>query len=251
MGSFSYYLETGRLLESVMDESIHDKHLFKSVFMAGGTGSGKSYISDLMFKGMPVKVVNPDDIIPVLFKKSNLPLTMSAKDKDVYDKQMALRNKAKKFTETKQGHWINGMLPIIIDGTGKDYDKIKRSKDLLEEIGYDTSMVYVNTSLDVATKRNVSRERTVDTELARRIWEDAQKNIGKFQELFGEENFIIIDNSKDLTSDEIEKLKVKLVRAGMKLLHSPLKNRNGINIIEKLKETGGSYISDLNKGRLK
>ena len=100
--------------------------------MAGGAGSGKSFISDLIFsnKTSPygTKLINSDEFFEInLGKKLNLPLVINVDDKEVYDKQMVVRNKAKKTTNTKMNLHIDGMLPLIIDGTGKDFDKIKKS----------------------------------------------------------------------------------------------------------------------------
>ena len=60
-------------------------------------------------------------------------------------------------------------------------------------------MIFVNTSLDVALERNSKkRERSVPEYITRKSWEAiVQSNIGKFQNLFGMDNMVIIDNSKD------------------------------------------------------
>ena len=241
MGTFSDYLATGKTLK----ESINDKYLFKSVFMAGGTGSGKSMIADSMFRGMSIMFVNSDEAFEYYLKKEDLPFTIDASNKEVYAKQIEKRQAAKNLTKNRVLHWIDGMLPLVLDGTGKDFEKIQLQKNLLEYTGYDTSMVYVNASLEVSIKRNMQRDRKVDKTVAEKIWHESQENMGKFQELFGSSNFIIIDNSKELSSDEIEKFKVDMTRRAMKLIESPLKNKVGISILKRLEETRGSYLHDL------
>ena len=62
-----------------------------------------------------------------------------------------IRDVAKKTTKRLQQNYIDGRLGLIIDGTGKDYDKITNQARQLEALGYDTHMIFVNTSLDVAT----------------------------------------------------------------------------------------------------
>jgi len=57
-------------------------------------------------------------------------------------------------------------------------------------------MIFVNTSLDVALERNAKRERTVPEYITIKSWKTVQSNIGKFQNLFGMSNMIIIDNNK-------------------------------------------------------
>ncbi|MDV7397307.1 hypothetical protein RZS08_38255, partial [Arthrospira platensis SPKY1] len=92
--------------------------------------------------------------------------------------------------------YIDSKLGLIIDGTGRDYNKISKQKNEMEQFGYDTFMVFVNTSLEVALERNASRSRAVGEKLVKRFWYAVQSNIGKFQSLFGTNNFIVIDNNK-------------------------------------------------------
>ena len=69
---------------------------------------------------------------------------------------------------------------------------------LLQQLGYDCYMIFVNTSLEVALERNKKRERSVPEYITRKSHgQIVQSNIGKFQNTFGMGNMIIIDNSKD------------------------------------------------------
>jgi predicted kinase len=86
---------------------------------------------------------------------------------------------------------------MIIDGTGRDYDKIANQKAQLQQLGYDCYMIFVNTSLEVALERNAKRERSVPEYITRKSHAIVQANIGKFQNTFGMGNMVIIDNSKD------------------------------------------------------
>ena len=58
-------------------------------------------------------------------------------------------------------------------------------------------MIFVNTSLSVALERNAKRERSVPEYITKKSWEAVQGNIGRFQNLFGMGNMVIVDNSKD------------------------------------------------------
>ena len=86
---------------------------------------------------------------------------------------------------------------MVVDGTGRDYDKIKNQVAQLRQLGYDCYMIFVNTSLSVALERNAKRERSVPEYITRKSWEAVQGNIGRFQNLFGMGNMVIVDNSKD------------------------------------------------------
>ena len=83
---------------------------------------------------------------------------------------------------------------LLIDGTGDDYGKIKKKREELVRLGYDTYMIYINTSLEVAQQRNAQRDRKLPEKMVEKIWKNVQKNLGRFQGLF-KGNFKIIDNS--------------------------------------------------------
>ena len=62
-------------------------------------------------------------------------------------------------------------------------------------MGYDTYMIFVNTSLQVAQERNLERPRKLKPEKVKEFWLDVQQNIGKFQSYFRPSNFIVVDNN--------------------------------------------------------
>ena len=99
-----------------------------------------------------------------------------------------------KITAKQKAFYEAGRLGMIIDGTGHRYDKIAKNKKYAESLGYDTYMVFVNTSLEVAQERNQNRERVLPDDLLEKSWKDVQNNLGKFQNLFGG-NFRIVDNT--------------------------------------------------------
>ncbi len=105
-----------------------------------------------------------------------------------------LGKKAKEITDRMQGNFIAGRLGLIIDGTGAEYDKIKSQQGRLQQLGYDTYMIFVNTSLDTAIERNNARSRKLPLDIVKTYWNRVQANIGKSQNMFGSTNFIIVDN---------------------------------------------------------
>ena len=76
---------------------------------------------------------------------------------------------------------LEGRNGIVVDGTGKDYAKIKKQVDMLREIGYAVHMIFVNTDLETAQKRNNMRSRSLPDDMVKKMWDGVQKNIGKFQ----------------------------------------------------------------------
>ena len=102
---------------------------------------------------------------------------------------------AKAITKKQQANYLEGRLGLIIDGTGKDYDKIAKQVQGLKALGYETYMIFVNTSIDTAQEQNAKRKRTLPEKEVTAMWNAVQNNIGKFQRLFGNANFIVVDNN--------------------------------------------------------
>lgn len=176
-----------------LQEGLYDPNIFKAFFMAGGPGSGKSYVVKKSTGGTGLKIVNSDEAFETLLKQAGLSLKMPDNELIARDK---IRDKAKALTDKRKGNYIEGRLGLIIDGTGKDYDKITKQASDLKNIGYDVHMIFVNTSLDVALENNQRRARTLKDSIVKDSWNQVQKNMGKFQRYFGGANFIIVDNNE-------------------------------------------------------
>jgi dephospho-CoA kinase len=174
-----------------LQEGLNDPNIFKAFFLAGGPGSGKSYVVRKTTGGTGLRVVNSDPAFEKLLKDAGMSLKMAGDD----PRRDEVRGKAKELTKKIGKNYIEGRIGLIIDGTGKKYDGIAKQKAELESIGYDCYMIFVNTSLDVALERNLKRERTVPEDITIRSWRSVQNNIGKFNNLF-KNGMIIVDNNK-------------------------------------------------------
>lgn len=182
-----------------LTEGVNDPAIFKVVFLAGGPGSGKSFMAKkTAFQSMGFTVINSDDAFEHMMRKGGLDFKMPESQKTERD---AVRDKAKSTTDKKQQLAIQGRLGMVIDGTGRDADKIMKLKAKFEEQGYETAMMFVNTDLDTALKRNAARERSVPEDMAKKLWSDVQGNIGAFQHAFGKQ-FHVVDNSEGANFDE-------------------------------------------------
>jgi predicted kinase len=177
-----------------LHEGLYDPNIFKAFFLAGGPGSGKTFVTRGAFGGTGLRVINSDNAFENALKKHGLSLKMPEDEAEARD---ILRARAKGTTDKTMDLSLKGRLGLVIDGTGRDYDKIKSQNDMLKQLGYDTYMIFVNTSLDVALERNAKRERSVPEYITRKSWTQVQSNIGRFQNTFGMSNMIIVDNSKD------------------------------------------------------
>ena len=174
-----------------LQEGVYDPNIFKAFFLAGGPGSGKSYVVRKTTGGTGLKSINSDEAFEHLLTKAGLSLKMPPEE---FERKEVVRARAKEITKAKQKNYLEGRLGLIIDGTGKVADKILKQKASLEELGYDTYMIFVNTSLDVALKRNAERPRSIAEPLVVKSWKDVQNNIGKFSNMF-RQGFIVVDNN--------------------------------------------------------
>jgi len=237
-------------LKQLLTEGVFDKGILKAVFMAGGPGSGKTFVAKQLF-GIPdkinvsmsgLKTVNSDTEFEFLLKKYGFETFGTGKldiDKwpdEVFDlvaggdedsETMTVRKKAKLMTMDRKKKYMEGRLGMIIDGTGHNFGKIKKEKQQLEAMGYDCYMVFVNTSLEVAKQRNQERVRRLPEDILVKSWNDVQKNLGGFQSLFGS-NFVIVDNSKILKAKEAAKKFGRLVKKYIdKFIKTPIRNPIG------------------------
>ena len=176
-----------------LQEGLYDPNIFKAFFLAGGPGSGKTFVTGNAFGGTGLKVINSDAAFERAIKKAGLSLKMPDSEEEARD---MLRTRAKAITGSMMDMAIKGRLGLVIDGTGRDYDKISAQMKMLQQLGYDCYMVFVNTSLDVALERNTNRPRSVPEYIVNKSWTAVQSNIGKFQNLFGMSNMVIVDNNK-------------------------------------------------------
>ena len=206
--------------EQILSEGLYDPGIFKAFFLAGGPGSGKSFVTRNVFAGSGLKLINSDIPFENSLKKAGLSMNMPDEEKYFRD---VLRDKAKSIVNSQLDLYIKGRLGLVIDGTGRDYNAIQSQAGLLKELGYDCYMLFVNTSLNVALERNNNRARVVPEYITKQSWQTVQNNIGRFQNLFGLSNFIVVDNSK--SQQELVTLTMNKVNSYVrKLLNAPIKS---------------------------
>ena len=199
-----------------LSEGLYDPGIFKAFFLAGGPGSGKTFVTSSAFSGSGLKVVNSDVAFERGLKKANLSLSMP--DEETYFRNI-IRNRAKALTISQLDKYVDGRLGLVIDSTGRDYDMIARHHNMLQQMGYDCYMVFVNTSLEVALARNARRERSIPEYITTNSWNGVQSNMGRFQRLFGMSNFIVVDNNKSdlelttLTMNRVSKIVRKFIKS--------------------------------------
>jgi hypothetical protein len=193
----------------ILTEGVHDKAIFKAVFLAGGPGSGKDYVLDNTLAGHGLTEINSDKALEFLMDKEGLDKTMPASENEKKD---IVRGRAKNITELRQKLALLGRNGLIINGTGDDVEKITKIKKRLEEIGYDSSMIVVNTADEISKQRNIERGqrggRTVPENIRKEKWDNVQAGRAEFAKMFGQ-NYMEFDNSEDLRQAPPEVVKAK------------------------------------------
>ena len=239
-------------LIDLLIEGVNDPGIFKAVFLAGGPGSGKSYVASQLF-GIPeklnvsafgLKLVNQDTELEKFLKKyfgsvdiDNMPDELFRQLTDPSDDDYSgMRTRTKELSKSKLKLYTQGRLGVIIDGTGHKYKAVKDERQDLLKLGYDTFMVFVNTSLDIAQKRNEERPRRLPANTVEHYWNEVQKNMAYFQGLFGGSNFLLVDNNATLSPKQAQKKFNMLVGKGIsKFLKKPIKSKLAKKWIEKQK----------------
>jgi hypothetical protein len=216
--------------EMLLTEGVHDKGIFKAVFLGGGPGSGKDYVLDRTLSGHGLTEINSDKALEFLMDKNNLDMRMPDNEETARN---VVRDKAKNMTELKQRLALFGRNGLIINGTGDDVEKIAKIKERLENLGYESQMIMVNTADEVSQQRNIERGqrggRTVPENIRKQKWDAVQAARPEHAKLFGD-NYFEFDNSEDLRTappevvQQKEKEIMDLYKGVQKFVSKPPKN---------------------------
>ena len=131
-------------LMDILLEGVNDPGIFKAVFLAGGPGSGKTFVVKGLF-GIPdrlnishagLKMVNSDKELKFLLKKFGFGTDLDKMPDEVFkqltdpkDKDYSgLRDFSKSLTTQRMKLYKQGKLGMIIDGTGHDFGKLAKMK---------------------------------------------------------------------------------------------------------------------------
>ena len=185
------------MVEDLIQEGVYDPGTFKAVFLSGGPGSGKSaVVKKLALTALGLKMVNTDKAFENGLKKAGMSLDLRGAD---FDKVDPIRAKAKSITGKNLDSYIEGRLGLIFDTTSAKSGKIKNYKKMLDTLGYEYKMIFVNASLDNAQKRNDLRSRKLPPKIVKGDWDAAQKNAKEYKSIFGRD-FVEIKNDDDLAT---------------------------------------------------
>lgn len=228
--------------EYLMTESINDKGLFKAIFVVGLPGAGKSYTISQVNGAVKPRIVNSDIALEFLAKKRKM-----AANKENWPK---FRDSTKKITSMRLKQYINGMLPLFIDGTSNDISNIMSRVGILKSIGYDVGMVYVDIKVEYALKNAASREekigREVTPEFIAQVEAETHENRKEFEREFsgttggGEAKFYktVDNNPGEFNNAAI----MKIFKEVQGFYSEDVENPTGKRALKELTETKGSYL---------
>lgn len=161
-------------------EDRFDPYKHKAIFLAGPPGAGKSTIAQKVTPYASLKHLSIDDVAAIYSKKG------LEQNKAYHD---AWPTHAKRLQ-----HHQNQGKGIIVDGTGRNVERIAELKATLERNGYSCMMVFVGASLETAMNRNRTRNRKSNEEYLYSAWQESMANIRKLHGLF--DDFIYINNEE-------------------------------------------------------
>ena len=209
-----------------LEESAFDKGIFKAVFLLGGPGSGKSTMSQRILAGTASwRRFSNDKIYEFLMRKDNLSLDYKKRTPEQEKNQFKDYYKPSTKKAKKQlGLYIDERLPLIIDRTGLSPKNTLSLKKRLEDVGYETAMLFIDTPLKEARERNANRERSIDFKNVRFFDPVIRKEVPAYKRIFGN-NFYHFNNSGPIDSKKevrITELRKKIY-AWMKVVPSNTK----------------------------
>lgn len=156
--------------------------LFKAIFVSGGPGSGKDIIIREAISEQNAVEINSTTAINILNDK----------------------HKLFEFSRDPRREAIRNRLPLIITGTTNEQFNILSIREELEELGYETMMIFVNTTNESSKKRNEAHERVLSESVRQQRWDVTQLVAEKYSQEFTK--YLEFDNSLDLNeANDFEK----------------------------------------------
>ena len=210
--------------KQVLNEGVYDPAILNCIFMAGGPGSGKSYVQANVTGGLGYRLSNSDDIYETKLMAS-IGMDFTKYTDAEWEKSQEIRADAKRLTQKKLELWLQGRLGIIVDGTGKSAEKIKKQKEMFEKLGYDCYMIFVNTTEATAQARNKKRKRTLPEKLVSDSWKEVQSQLAEYKKMFtGKMALVHNDDQPEEVSRQLLSTNYKLIK---KMTKTPVANPIG------------------------
>jgi predicted kinase len=188
------------------------------VVIAGGPGAGKSFITRNLIDLNNVKEFNVDQVRVMTAKKlwgDEWEENISTPEgyQEILDRTYTTsdpRNLTvrflKQFLQAERGQSVN----VVYDAGGGQEQVMKDVWSIAKENGFDTTLVYVRTPLELAQLRNSERPRSLPPDMVAQYHQKVKDNMRNMIPLF--DNVWTVDNKElidlsDRPSENIEKIK--------------------------------------------
>ena len=165
-----------------------NRGLFKAIFVTGGPGSGKDVIIREAIAENKAVELNSVQAFDLLMDKQKL-----AEKTNDYRRE-AIRNRG----------------PLIINGPADDHSRMITIKEELEEFGYNTIMVFVDTTNEASKQRNERLLKSISESVRFDKWQLAQSSKEAYRQNFSElisfNNSASFEEIQEDISDTYEKI---------------------------------------------
>ncbi len=188
------------------------------VVVAGGPGAGKSFITRNLINLDNVKEFNVDQVRVMTAKKlwgDDWEEMISTEEgyQEILNRTYTTsdpRNLTVKFLKQFLQQERNQGVNVIYDAGGGQQQVMKDVWSLAKDSGFNTTLVYVRTPLELAQIRNDERPRSLPDDMVAQYHQKVKDNMRNIIPLF--DNVWIIDNKElinlgDRPSENIEKIK--------------------------------------------
>lgn len=218
-------------VEHLLQESVNDRGIFKAIFLGGIPGAGKSTVNSNITDGaIQPKIVNTDKHIEFFGKKHAADLTTEF--------QKSFKDRSKILTRKDLVNYVNGALPLIIDSTSSNNSRTVKRMSMLENLGYDIGVVWINTDLETAIERVASRGRKVPEDFIRQSKALEADNKAFFKRRT--QLFVEVDNNNTELDQQVI---LQAYKKTSRFFHQQVYNPIGIQTIKKLHEAGEKYLT--------
>jgi predicted kinase len=223
-------IKLGDLLNDVqLNESVRDRGIFKVVFFSGVPGAGKSYVLKNVTDGtIEPRIVNTDKYTEFLSSKVG---------HDISGEFDTYVDEIKRVTLDQLTNYVNGGLPMFVDGTSNNPSALLKRDGILKSFGYDTGMIWINTDLDVAMERIKGRTRKVPDEFVKNVFASLSRNKEYYKSQF--KFFIEINNNRGELTDSVINDAFKKVGG---FYRSELMNPIGVDFRKKMEQSNGYMV---------
>lgn len=163
-----------------INENIN-RGLFKAIFVTGGPGSGKDIVIREAIAEQKAVEITSAQAYNYLMDKSSL----AQKSNDL--RRESIRNRG----------------PLIINGPADDHTRLITVKEELEELGYSTIMIFVDTTNEASQERNQKLNKMIAESIRQEKWDQAQTSKESYRQNFKNFTNLVNNGSLDAIEEDI------------------------------------------------